>query len=506
MTTLAAQSLDKAKEQVFYDENRRRRGEAEKRVAIMRRDWRYLVREYMRPLYRSTRVHQAVAARIKRNMNLLSALCSVGCVAYRREPTRTLVGASEATQKAFKQLVGETMMAVRAKEVERMSWAANVAVTVPVVRPDYTGKGKRMSVDILLPNHTDVLLPSRDPDGKPLVSLSSYREGPNVPGAPTTFVALDKEKWTYFSEDGAKKDIVEHGAGVYPGAVWRHRDSLGEFWDTDRGGGVVDASVEVAHLAARMDWVRFGQDRMQKVLYHGNKVQIPAQDVDPDGALKIPARKNESTFEVLNSETSTLGARDHIVFHAREGARSMDIPPDLIDMSVGPDVAAAAGTQVVLHSMVMSIRQNAIDFHHHAERDFWWRVALVAKGMGHPLAGQVPADQVRESFSIDYADLDLAEDTLTILAAIKEQLNLGLMSTVGAYQRMRPGTTPAEAKAAVERVAEEESELNEIYVQRNTPRNRDVRFQNVAELQGKLGGFTKAQNNDDESEEDDDAE
>lgn len=465
-----------------------RQVEISRRVDIVEGDWKDQGLTSLRRLYRTPAIAEEVAKFWKPSPNIATALLGIVAVAYEHPPIRVLKDASLEAQAAWASAMKESNIRTKARMWERMAWAANVVITVPIVRRG--NRGPELQYETFLPHHTEVFVDPRDPMGGPKAILASYQDiGDNFFDQPTRFVVVDDKAWHYYDGEGRiTKESVPHGAGIFPGTVWRLRDPVDDFWSTMYGAGVFDVTIECANIHARMDWVRFGQDRKKETLASKRLDQIARQAFKANGPFEVRMDPADFRYEVHDLNTPVDSFVGHIVQHAREAARLWDIPPDMIDFRPGAE-ALDPSVNAQQHHQVARIRDRSIEWFRRSEEDNAWKTALVMRGMRHPLSKLVPPEAVADRFEVNYPKFTFVEHPKVKVEVLEGERDLGVKSTFDCYQELNPGSTPAEARKEVLRVAEEEAELEKIYIEHNLPRRGHDRRQNIAELQGALGGM-----------------
>ena len=466
---------------------RDRQTQIARRIDIVEDDWKDHGIQSLKSRYKTPHVADEVAKFWKPTPNIASALLGIVAVAYENPPVRSLKGASETAQAAWARVVKESKLATKAKRWERMAWAANVVITVPLVRRGE--RGPELQYETFLPHHTEVFTDPRDPTGPIKGLVSAYRDDSDFYfDQPTRFVVIDDRGWSYFDDRKVLRHFVPHGAGVFPGTVWRIYENGDDFWCTSRGSGVFDVTLECANIHARMDWVRHGQDRKKETMASKRLDAVAKQAFRADGAFDIRLSPSDFEYGVHDLDTPVDSFVGHIVQHGREAARLWDVPPDVLDFRPGAE-GIEPTVNYQQHHQVAKIRNGSIEWFREAEQDSAWKTALVMRGMNHPAARELPPDLVYDEFEVRYPKFTFVEHPEIKVRVLEGERDLGVKSTFNCYEELNPGVTPAEARKAVLRVAEEEAELEEIYIRHNLPRRGRDRRQNIAELQGALGGM-----------------
>jgi hypothetical protein len=483
---------------------RQRQLESQNRVDILTDDWRSLLWAYIHWLYPeqdegTVRLVKALKRRATTTINVLSRLTNTVCVAYKQPPTRTLVGASERSQEAFNSILRETRANTRLKSIERRAFALNVDIVVPVVRPDLQRGRKRLDLDEMLPHHTEVTLSETDPMGTPIAAVSHVRDASDrTDSFPIRTIVLDAQSWRTYDDRGRRVGLnVDHGAGVFPGVPFRFENPLDDWWMARRGDGGVQATLSVAHIFARLDWVRAAQDRKREMVFAKNTERIPKQYAG--GVLVFPFTPQEAEYGVKDTVTDPKHHIEHIRFVLEQAAESLGIPSTLVDFD--PSMQNAANSPLGAarkHEALAEVRRSHIEFLVEQEKRLWVSAARVMRGMGHPLSGALSPEMIEETLEIDFPPLTFTEHPLTQLQILEKEISLGVSSTVRGYRRMHTDTTEKEAWAAVEAIADEEGKINDFYVERNIPRDAEQRRQTLAQVQGREGGRQRGERQNDE--------
>lgn len=486
---------------------RARQADATRRVLMMSENWRELVWSHINDRVKTPAVRQALRARVLRTYNVFLQIIRRVCVAYKVKPLRTLDGAIEQSQQAWSALGIESRIATIAKHWERQTFGLNVIIVVPRVIEDPSGLGRRLTYRTILPDRCEVYTDDRDPMGGPTKIAFWEKYGSDYERNPLRMVTLDDEAWRYYDHRGVPIETVPHGAGIFPGAVWRLDEPVDDWWSSFRGEGIVDASIEVAYIAARRDWVRGGQDRKKEIFAAENLHQVPQQVAGAEGPLHIPLAQAAFRYEILDGVTSIDEFEKHIKSYLHQAAEYLGVPSVLVDFEPQSGNQTNEGGMAQQHAALADVRADHIDYYRQAETDLAWKTALVLRGQRHPMARLLPPDMVRESFRIDYPELTFVETPIARAQVSKERISLGLSSTFREYQREHPELTLDEARTAVLAMAAEEGELNQYYIEHNIPREAGSRQRTLAQLQGAQGGEAsgEARSNDDEDDTDDDA-
>ena len=489
-TTLRPATPAKLVEMVMSGPSGARMAEAERRRLVLEGDWRPLVWALMQRYRYSDAVFAAVSARVKRAPCVAQQVIRKVALAYKVPPMRSIANASEDTEKALRRvLLEQAELRTQPQRWERLVWGLNVVITVPVVYPA-PGQpfGRRLGYELLLPSNTEVVTVEDSPTATPIASVTCVVEGGYEQQENRKWVVLDDQAWWTFDSKGELRGRVEHRAGVWPGTVWRRAHGA-DWWCQEHGAGLFDATLEVAHIGARMDWIRQGQDHKREMIFTEDLQALPRQVSGSDAPIEVGTDPTSIRFQVEDASVPITQHVAHQVHHARAGAEALDVDADLMDWREGsegiePIVAAHQ------HDNLMALRTATTIHFASSEQDLAWKSALILRGAGHPVAALLRPADVYDNYEAHWSELDFVDHPETRLRVLEGEVNLGLKSTVDAYMAKHPGMSRAQAKAEVLRIVEEEAEIAKFLAERNLPRLVRDRRSNVAELQGRIGGMT----------------
>ncbi|MEM6988908.1 MAG: hypothetical protein AAF721_00380 [Myxococcota bacterium] len=482
-------------------DSRARRQRASNRLAVMKGSFVPLVIAKARELYSSDVVLQRVLQRVKSSPNWMRQLARITSVAYQRTPVRRIAGDKTADD-AYRRVTAQAEISTRAKTWERDIAAVNTVVVLPVVRQ--SRQGPRLDYDILRPDSTELFY-GDDTRGEPEVAVVQLKAASTGLEAQRVAVLIDDRAYHWFVTDHSgirRVRTVPHNAGEFPGVVLRAVEDDEDPWASAHGEAVLDHTLEAACIQARMDWVRHNQDRKQTHAVSDALKQIPRQVAGAEGPLEIPVLPDRFRYQVDDLSIPIEEFVAHIVYHGRMGAMSRDVPPDMIDFREGTDGIEmfVAGQQ---HERVAALRDDDLVWYMRGEPKLARKTALVLRGANHPDAKFLNPSTIAERFEIEFGDLSFVDHPENRLRVLEKELDLGLTSTYRAYAKFHD--VPFEkAREEVLAMANEEAELNDLYVRRNLPRRASERGNTIAQVQGREGGLMggaprKDDNNDERS-------
>ncbi len=484
--TLAQRTVKEMAERAQDWSVRMRQIEAERRLLILQGQWREIARAHANDLYKDTDVRREISKRIKTTTNVLGMLCDRVCVAYKVPPVRRLVGASEATAKAWAQVMTEAKIGARAKQWEKWTFGLNVITVIPVVR------NSRLDYMTVLPHCSEAITHPGDPMGDPMAMVIEMQNTSDRPNQRFTYAIVDDDEWRFMDEKGAQvAPSIRHGAGVFPGEPFRLSDPVDDWYDSHRGDGLVEATLEVAHLQARMDWVRFHQDRHKELFLASNLDKIPVQVVGAQAPAEVGVRPGEAEWTVEEINTSIDNHRAHIRYYIERSAESVGVPMELVDFEAGAENSGNSSPlgHARQHAALDDVRRNHAGYLEVAEQGLAWKTSLVLRGMGHPMASRLRPDEVKDRFEAEFAPQTFVEHPKTQLEVWKAEVNQGLASTYEIFRRKHPHLSFEEAVKRVDDIAAQEARLDTVYIEHGLPRDSELRGASREKILGTIGGM-----------------
>lgn len=492
-TRLLDQSIREMQSREQEFERRERQAHFLNRYHILTERWAHLVHSVILGVHRSETIRESLYRHINTDWNVLKTLCDRVCVAYETPPLRTLEGSSEAVAQDWKQLLKQSSINTMAKQILREAFAMNVVLVVPIIRPD-PKLGRKLCFRRLLPHATEVFTDRDDPSGPPVAvawteeDVSDHTRGrhPQITGY------LDHKSLRFFDEKGQeiKERRFDHDLGVLPVTEFRlGTRPVDDWWDRHRGSHAVRATVGVGYIHTKMDWVRSGQDRYREILASEKIANIPIQVSGADGPIEIPLSKVDVDWIAIDVNTPIDNHRDHARYRTGLVAESYGVNSAELDLDPTGQDTANSSPQALgrRHSALARIRKDQIEHLREAEEDLWWKAALMMRRAGHPLANSITPERVAETFSVSWGPLSFVDHPKVRLEIWEKEIDMGLKSTFMVAQESL-GLSPEEARKRTIQVAEEEAELEKIYVSRNVPRHKSDRLQDLSQIMGRLGG------------------
>lgn len=481
--------------------SRQRRVEAAMRLNMLAGDFSIYVRHFIAPRYKQPEVREKVMSWATSTPNVMTALCGLACRVYKKPTPRTLKGANVGVQDAYQKVLKQARWRVEAKTLERRVFATSVVIVVPVVRPGRLGP--ELHYDQILAHAAEIEPDPSNPWGSPRsVAFELPDPNPRDHNGPRHVAILDDEAW-HFYEDDKKVNVVPHGAGVFPGVAFRTRKPpvLDDWWDHAHGEPVANGQLMAASIAARMRYVRHGQDRKQGMIIAEGLEKVPFQVAGAEGYIELNLDPEDVKWLVEDMNTPIEDFENHIRFEVREAARAREIPPDLVDYSPGSE-SIDETVSAQHHASLADIRDDAIDWFGEGEHELAWKTSLVLRAARHPASAKLEPDEVFDRFRIHYPDLTFVEHPVVRLQVAKAKIEVGISSTVREYAAEHD-VTLEEAKDEVRKIAEEEIEIGSLFAEHNVPRNADDRKANLAQLQGRIGGMASGETRQQETNDDD---
>ena len=216
--------------------------------------------------------------------------------------------------------------------------------------------------------------------------------------------------------------------------------------------------------------------------------------VSPDRPLML---RNGAKLEVHDLIAPVEDFIAHIGDEMRQLAESYSMPDGTFGITSQADAwavfvaVARARTKQVKHLRI-------------ADRMTTIKTAVVMRADGHALAGSVDPVKMSETLELDFHELTFMERPKDRYAAYTEAMRLGLLSPVGMRMLEHPDEDAQTADANARRVIEERNEFAGLLAARNMSADPGADGENLAQLQGRLGGLSRGLNNTDPDGEGDD--
>jgi hypothetical protein len=409
--------------------------------------------------------------------NVLRRTANALAVAYDRPPVRTFEKAPRRLERAWRSAVmEETSYNMLAKQWARYAWICNVVFVLPQVHDG------QLIFEEVLPHAADVIFDAGERAPSILVYLSE--------GAGWSRVAVDNERYWYLDDQWRVVRQFEHGykdlrgRPMQPWVEWRTSARLGsmDFWQRGVGRQLVDTTLKVAVVNAALGAKRQAGDSKQPVLTADNVAQAvaPGQSLGGEhpiylqgGVLDVVDLINpvKEWLDQMDADIEALAESYGVTRGAVDKSKSLDRWTEFIDVS--------------------KHREEQIPTLSRADRLTSIKAAIIMRAEGHPASGAIDPKRVADKLKIQHQAMTFLErpkDRMEFYALERSQ---GLASHVDQRMREHADEDRAAALAAVKATIEERNEFDAMLAERNLSTDAGQDADNLAQLQGRLGGMTR---------------
>jgi hypothetical protein len=431
--------------------------------------------------------------------NALRRMADVVSVPYHRPPRRRVRSGS--ASESLGRLYQTSGLNRSLRLAARYSFLCGVTLLFPHTgahRP--SGAPPRMSCEVFAGDVLEAVWHLSDPE-HPDAALIKYVDADRPQFAP------DRAAYKLIAGDGVvlldsqcrpiPGRAIEAPLGPAPLVCVRVRDNQpGDWWDWRANSRLLHTTLDVAVVAALMDYTRKAQSR-KLVTMIGDIEGIPdEQAASTEHPLVVEsASPGRTEIKVLDLNTPVKDFRDHIAFKLEALAESYGLPSSVLDKRSTVMDAAANGPEI--HEALSKLRDSQIEPLTSSERHL---AALVAR-RSSPVGLKFPNErQILDGFTIDWQPLSYVDQPLQRLKVQQEKIKLGISSQVQAYMEEHPECSEDEALEEVKRLIEQRNEIDDLLAARNLAADPYQQHNNAARAQGREGGL--ANNTEDEQSDD----
>jgi hypothetical protein len=456
-----------------------RKGDAAARVAIDQERHRHLIVQEIYRLYETDDGKESVSRHARITRNVLKRTADTLAVAYERPPVRKFGadGSAEMARAWRATVLEEGMFNLRAEQWARYAFITNVVHVLPSVVDG------RLHYTMVLPHAADVVFGPGDTEPSILVYL--------VDGGDYQRVAVDNERFWYITKDWKLAGEFRHGyIGVdgrpmQPWIPWRAHPRLDgyDYWTRGIGRQLVDATLKVGVVNAAMEAVRQRNNSKLSTLT-ANRIDEdvpPGQTVSPERPLLL---RNKATFEVHDLIVPVESFLADIDGDISAIADAYNLPPAALDRS-------KAGDDFAIFTAVAKARERQEKHLRRADLETSIKSAIIMRADGHSATAALDPERVARSLELEYQRSTFMERPKDRFESYRAELSLGLASPVDLRMREHPSEDKATATTNAKDTIEERNEFNELLAERNMSADAGQDGENLAQLQGRLGGLAR---------------
>ncbi len=481
------------------DEEVKRRAKTDKRMQILRDDWRTLLQSALNS-WLQPEIFKLVGADLLDNLDLSNNpakhIWQDLSVLYKLPPKRYTPENSEDVDK-YNDLLAGTDFDLFWQMAELMLNACREIVIWPHITKDLDGNqtinhrvecGNTMSVITYPEDKTKIecyihLYETRDIDGK---KITQYRiwtdkwygvfvedEGDEVHGlSRVDFVDPDLTK---------ESDIVSMNPyGVLPHTMIRLIDWQDKIWDTESGRDVVDLTIKGGRERAFYRYLQKVSGFKQGVVYGGGVDKFEQKIMDPAYLVKIPG--HDTSFTVVDWSVN-LGERQSCMMNDELSvAAAHGINPQRYKSGGDYQTSFAAKSA---ERGLQEYRERIKPIFKSAESAYREKLLIVAAAHG---LGKLPNSKIE--MDIIHAPMQYPENPIIQAELDIKKIQMGTSSQLDVIKREHPQFTDKQAKDELERIMEDIAYVNDMKSKHNIADDPTVQSQDAQE-NGKLGPMEK---------------
>jgi hypothetical protein len=453
-----------------------RRAHVRDRFQIMTDDYDSLADRWIRNVWREPVIVSEIQKHVLPLLNPPKRAVDRLAVAYTHLPVRRIEGDADAT-KLWAKVLKKSHFSLHMRQFNRDQISYNTIVVMPLLRKDADGDpmfdfdvitgaiGTEISEAALSEfEPPDILfwrLPwhSGDPEGIPAVR------------------AADREFFLAFDRNGKLLPAftVRHNLGIFPGTLIRGTiPSLtgaveDQWWDPWPNKGAFRAMESVTRIVANLDWTRKTQCRYliaEIVDDEGDEGAIKEQVMgDAEGLLRLTGEQVQ--LAVNNIAVAVKDFKDHVRFLQDE---ALEVMTGAVASLADPDPAhplegagaARAWAAVDLH------RQAQVEFLRPADLRLQRVMATILKSEGS--SERVDPMVVKDKAEVEFMPMPFVDDRTNRLNWYILASKFGITDQVMAAIEFH-GWTEEEALERLKAIAERKADLDQINVERNSPKD-----------------------------------
>lgn len=421
--------------------------------------------------------------------NLCRQITETVAIAYSRGTLRDLhKAAGTPAAEAFASIVVESGISEAATLINAYSWLLGPTLVVPQL----TAAG-RLYLSIVPPSASEIV---RADDPEIATDVLYQRED-------ELFIRLDAEGWSYFDSEGEPiKGLapIRHGLGYVPAAVFRSRHWTGDWWNSWEHRALVDASYAVAVYEALMDWTT--KNGVKQLVVKSPRDENAGDQVFgiPELPLWLDTTPDRSSVEVVDLTQATSGWLDKINAKVAGVCELYGLPPSLLS---GVNNTQDWGQVGLARSpeVLDSLRDKQIPWLKRGELQLWPAICDLVRasptlGIPHKHASALPpGDEVRDMLRMMFLEQERNEKRrLDRLKVFDAEESLGLTCVTDLLLEQRPELTREQADEIIAGNLERRNARLEEQTRRSQPATTREAMESLSQVQGRLGGLTRAAN------------
>ncbi len=486
-------------------DTRERRKEFHARRLAMKERSKSLVSERIKETFHDPYVKSEVNRWATSIFNPIRRLSELAAKAYSTPPVRRIEGISDEQERDYLRLLEALAFNAKAKSWNQWQIASNTVAVL--VRPRRSSKGDP-TVDFLriTGESAEVVLNPDAPAGDTpgvlayTITPAASEHDPNA----EVMATVDSRWWTFFNVHGQPLRAVEHGLGIFPGAIIHIAEIDGDdpnsYWNPDFGRSTTEALKEAGLVGAIMNWARKSGFGKLVALLRDDDVDANSDNEgdagqtigQPESVLELDGQR----LQVENIEVQIKEFREHMGLMLSEAARGLTGSASILD-EPRQGQPASDTADVHRHAAMRQFQQESIVYLQPWEHEIHEVIARMGARIG--MRGVPPWEAIRDGFRAEFQPLlflDTPQERINVAIA---ETKFGVNSPQN-YVRANDGVSAAEAERRVMVFVDQTAEVNELRAKRmsaSDPTNVDDEAQEIrpelaaegsAEATGRRGG------------------
>lgn len=324
------------------------------------------------------------------------------------------------------------------------------------------------------------------------------------PAREEVVATVDARWWCYWNRQGELLRAVEHGLGMFPGAMLRSTepegDTVDDFWDPDFGRSTTQALREAGLAGAIMGWTRktlFGKlVAITRAEGQAGPNETEDEEGQPLGHPEAPLELDSASVAVHDLQVGVEQFAQHMGMLLAEAAHALTGTSSILE-EPKPGQTTSDTASVHRHAALRQLQEEQIEYLEPFELELAEVMAAMAQRIG--MEGLPAPEAVRDGFTIRHRPL-------TLLETPSERLNFAIGATkYGVTDQVEwlmaaEGISEEEASERVIALAKRVADLNDLRASRMSTadpleqREQEVRpelpGEGAAATSGRRGGRT----------------
>jgi len=469
--SLGLESISQGQEglasQIRHGGNYSRKAKAKAKLLVDAQQHKPLIEAHVAKNYDSPTIRNEILRHVDTGRNLQRQVTQRVAVAYSRPPSRTLKGIDPAQSAIFFQEYKKAKTDTLAEMWGRYAFFLSVVHVIPRYE-----RGQLRWVT-LTPDQCDVLIDHASGDSDPSILVYETQ----AHGA--CLVAVDSERWVWYSKDWKVINEETHGAGCAPWVAFRWQaPPVADYWDRGAGQDLLDATLEIGRVAAQMKWTRKNWAKKVMTLAKGTNVAMPENQ-------NLSA--NQPIMGVGDG-TFALEVHDTIVPVGEFLAEMTEITNSLLEaygLYSSQETQSIEERRGVKSEALIKLRNQQVKHFDESEMEMAVRAAAVLRANG---IVQLTEEEIRQSFRCQFAALTDSDTPKQRVDNAMALMSMNETNPVEFYMAENPGVTEAEALERVEENVRVRAQINGMLVAYNLSADPAEDAMTVSQLNGKAGG------------------